>query len=70
MGFNPIRLMISLHQAPYSMLLASTEHTTRCTICDRHIHKDELFMSIRRWRICRHCIRALAVQCDGSVESQ
>lgn len=67
MGFDPIRLMISLHEVPYSMLLAGAERKTRCTICDRNIQKDELFMSMRRWRICRYCIRAMAVQCDGSV---
>jgi len=67
---NPFRLLISLDEVPYSLLLCELPTRRSCTMCQRTIEPQECHVTAGFHRLCRYCVRALAITCEEEASKK
>ena len=66
----PLRLIKSLSEVPYSLLLCEMPERRNCTMCQRAIEPNECHVTSGDHRLCRYCLRALAIVCEEEASKK
>ncbi len=70
MKTSPLRLIISLGEVPYAFLLCEMPERRNCTMCRRVIEPGECHVTAGDQRLCRYCLRALAIVCEEEASKK